>query len=125
MLWLNVLAEQKIRDAVERGELADLPGQGQPLDLGDDPLVPEDLRAAYRMLKNAGFVPPQLEAQKEIRDLEQLIRGMDYGPQRSQALRKLHLLNTRLAVSGRGATDLTVEADYYDKLVERLSADRD
>ena len=83
MLWLDAIAEQKIREAVERGEFTDLPGEGRPLDLTADPLVPEDLRVAYRILKNAGFLPPQLEAQKEIRDLEQLIRGLEVGPERS------------------------------------------
>ena len=121
MPWLDAIAEQKIREAVERGELADLPGQGQPLDLAGDPLVPEDLRVAYRLLKNAGLLPPELEAQKEIWDLEQLIRGMEAGPERSRALRKLHLLNTKLYASRRGDGNLRAEAEYYEKLVERLS----
>ncbi len=121
MLWLEALAEQKIREAVERGEFADLPGQGRPLDLTGDPLVPEDLGIAYRILKNTGLVPPWLEAQKEIRDLEQLIQGMEAGPERSRALRKLHLLNTKLSASQRSGGNLRVEAQYYAKLVERLS----
>jgi hypothetical protein len=121
MLWFEAIAEQKIREAVERGEFADLPGQGRPLDLSGDPLVPEDLLVAYRILKNAGFLPPQLEAQKEIRDLEQLIRGMEAGPERLKALRKLHLLNTKLSATRRGGENLRVEAEYYGKLVERLS----
>jgi hypothetical protein len=121
MLWFEAVAEQKIREAVERGEFADLPGQGRPLDLSGDPLVPEDLRVAYRILKNAGFLPPQLEAQKEIRDLEELIRGIEAGPERSKALRKLQLLNAKLSASRPGGGNLRVEAEYYDKLVERLS----
>ncbi len=121
MLWFEALVEQKIREAVERGELAHLPGQGRPLDFTADPLVPEDLRVAYRILKNAGFLPPQLEARNEIHDLEELIRGMDAGPERSKALRKLHLLNTQLAASERGGRNLQVEAEYYAKLVQRFS----
>lgn len=121
MLWFEAIAEQKIREAVERGELADLPGQGRPFDLTSDPLVPEDLRVAYRILKNAGFLPAQLEGQKEIRELERLIRVMEAGPERSQALRKLHLLNTKLSASRRGGGNLLVEAEYYEKLVQRLA----
>jgi len=122
MLWLDILAEHKIREAIERGEFADLPGEGRPLDLSDPPLVPEDMRVAYKLLKNAGFLPPQLEAQKEIYDLEQLIRGLQAGAERSRALRKLHLLNTRLSELRRGM-NLHTEAQYYEKLVERLSQD--
>jgi hypothetical protein len=121
VLWFETIAEQKIREAVERGELADLPGQGRPLDLTAEPLIQEDLRVAYRILKNAGFLPPQLEAQKEIHDLGELIRGMDAGSERSKALGKLHLLNAQLSASRRGGTNLQVEAQYYEKLVERLS----
>ena len=62
MLWLESIAEHKIREAIERGELADLPGEGRPLDLGDDLLVPEEWRVGYRMLKNAGVLPPELRA---------------------------------------------------------------
>jgi hypothetical protein len=120
MLLFEIIAEQKIREAIERGEFDALPGQGRPLDLSDAPLVPDELRMAYRLLKNAGFVPPELEARKEIRDLEQLIRGLGLGAERSKAVRKLQLLSARLAQSRRGREDLRLEADYYDRLIERL-----
>ncbi len=121
MLLFELIAEQKIREAIERGELDHLPGQGWPLDLTDDRLVPEELRMAYRLLKNAGFVPPELEARREIRDLEQLIQGLGVGAQRSKALRKLQLLRASVAESRRGREDLRLEADYCDRLIERFS----
>lgn len=52
----DLIAERKIAEAFARGEFDDLPGAGRSLELDDDTLVPEDLRAAYRILKNAGFV---------------------------------------------------------------------
>jgi hypothetical protein len=69
MTALELLAERKIADAVSRGELDGLPGQGRPLALDDDPLVPEELRVAYRILKNAGYVPPDLEAPQGAKKL--------------------------------------------------------
>jgi hypothetical protein len=77
MLALELLAEKKIAEAIERGELDALPGAGRPLDLEDDALVPEELRMAYRILKNAGFVPPDV-------------------PERAKAARKLELLQMKL-----------------------------
>jgi hypothetical protein len=65
MSVLDSLAEQKIAEAVSRGELDDLPGAGQPLDLDEDPLVPEELRLAYRILRNAGFVPAEVQSLKD------------------------------------------------------------
>lgn len=62
---IDALAEQQIAAAISRGELDDLPGQGKPLLLDDDRFVPESLRAAYRILKNAGYLPPELEQCRE------------------------------------------------------------
>ena len=59
MLALELLAEKRIAQAIERGEFDHLPGQGKPLDLEEDPMVPEDLRMAYRILRNAGYAPAE------------------------------------------------------------------
>lgn len=73
MLLIDRLAEEKIANAIKRGELDDLPGMGKPLHLDDDPLVPEELRAGFRLLKNAGYLPPNLQLRKEIESVEALI----------------------------------------------------
>jgi hypothetical protein len=99
---LDFLAEQRIAEAVSRGDFDDLPGAGRPLALDDDSLIPEDLRLAYRILKNAGFVPPEVEAINEIALLERMAMG------NATAVKKLALLRTR------------IEARYYDKVIARL-----
>ncbi len=116
---IDAIAEQRIREAALRGDFDDLPGAGQPLDLGDDLLVPEELRMAYRILKNAGFVPPEVQTLKEIGALERLIQSLDDGEERSVAMRKLRLLTMQLGNSRSG--NLRLEADYYDAMVQRLS----
>jgi len=67
---LNELIEQRIDEARRQGVFEDLPGAGRPLDLDDDRMVAEELRAAFRILKNAGFVPPEVEA---LRNLDALL----------------------------------------------------
>lgn len=52
------IAEERIRQAQVRGDFDDLPGQGRPLVFDDDPLAPEELRTAWRLLKGAGLVGP-------------------------------------------------------------------
>jgi hypothetical protein len=99
---LDFLVEQKLLEAVSRGEFDDLPGAGRPLDLDHDPLVPEDLRLAYRILKNAGFVPPEVQTLNEIATLERLAIGD------ATAVKKLALLKAR------------IEARYYEKALARL-----
>ena len=121
MSIFDVIAERRIAEAIERGELADLPGAGRPLDLEDDPLVPEDLRLAYRILKNAGYLPPELEARREIRALEDLIDAVGaHAEWATQALRKLQVLRMRLAEwGGRGGT-LQAQSEYFEHVVRRL-----
>jgi len=58
---LERLAEERIRDAIQRGEFDNLPGRGKPLNLEDDRHIPDDLRLAYKVLKNADCLPPELE----------------------------------------------------------------
>lgn len=90
---LDFIAEQRIAEAIAKGELEDLPGAGRPLELDDDALIPEELRLAYRILKNAGYVPAELEALKEIGELEALVADGDLdAAARSRAIRKLALL---------------------------------
>lgn len=61
MLALEWIAERRIAEAVSQGALDRLPGSGRPLDLEDAALVPEDLRMAHRILKNAGLAPREVE----------------------------------------------------------------
>jgi hypothetical protein len=85
-----LLAERRIEEAIARGELDDLPGAGRPLELDDDQLIPEDLRLAYRILKNAGYVPPEVQSLNEIAALERLVAAGDADAQvKAKAVRKL------------------------------------
>lgn len=116
MQVFELLAEQRIQEALARGELTGLPGEGLPLDLEDDRLVPQELRMAYRVLKNSGHVPPEVQTLKDIAELErEILAG---GEQHSHALKKLRLLSMQVAASRSG--NLQLEADYYDRLVQRL-----
>ena len=51
-----------LREAMASGELAGTPGFGKPLpeDAGWE-ATPEELRMPFKILKNAGFVPPEVE----------------------------------------------------------------
>jgi DnaJ family protein C protein 28 len=60
------LIDQKIREAMERGEFDDLPGKGQPVDTSENPFEDPELRLAHRMLRNAGFAPSWIEERKDI-----------------------------------------------------------
>ncbi|MBI1396578.1 MAG: DUF1992 domain-containing protein [Betaproteobacteria bacterium] len=116
----DVIAERRIQEAVDRGELDDLPGAGRPLALEDDPLVPEDLRMAYRILRNAGFVPPEVEMLRDVRDLERCIASAPDETTRSRALRRLQALERQLAARGRHARGVSIGSAYHARLLARF-----
>jgi DnaJ family protein C protein 28 len=58
--------DQIIAKAQADGLLDNLSGQGQPLKLDKDDMVPADYRLGYRMLKSSGFAPPWIEARRDI-----------------------------------------------------------
>lgn len=59
--------EEKIKKAVENGEFDNLPGKGKPLDLTDDmPGLSPELKMAYKVLKNAGYLESETEEKEKI-----------------------------------------------------------
>jgi len=61
------LAERRIAEAQEQGEFDDLPGQGEPLDLTENPFADPEWRVAYKILQDSGFTLDWIELDKEIR----------------------------------------------------------
>lgn len=64
MRALEWIAEQRIREAIEQGKLDNLPGAGKPIRIESDHHLPPELRVAYTVLRNAGFVPPLIELRR-------------------------------------------------------------
>jgi DnaJ family protein C protein 28 len=58
--------EDHVRKAIEEGKFDDLPGKGKPIRWDDNPFVEADWQLAFRMLRNAGFALPWMDARKEI-----------------------------------------------------------
>jgi hypothetical protein len=118
MYLIDKLAEEKIAEAIGRGELDNLPGAGKPLQLDDDTLVPEDLRAGFRLLKNAGYLAPGLELRKEIGSVEGLIAQARSLEERSVLNRRLRYLMLQLSVAGPD-TPLLAEQRYLDRVRDK------
>ncbi|MCS7286393.1 MAG: DUF1992 domain-containing protein [Anaerolineae bacterium] len=67
MDWGEIV-EEKIKEAIARGEFDNLPGKGQPLALEDYPFTPPEWRLAFKILASAGFVPDWIALDNEIRE---------------------------------------------------------
>src|SRR5574340_1696544 len=84
------IAEERINEAMKAGEFDNLPGKGKPVDLDYDSSTPADLRMAFKVLRNAGILPPEVELKKEIFALtEELRKGLDE-ESRGKKLRELN-----------------------------------
>ena len=123
MILIDQLAEAAILQAIEQRQLDDLPGSGRPLRLDDDSLIREELRAAYRLMKNAGFVPPEVGLRREIHQVEQLLAGVEAGAKRTAAARRLNVLLARLGAARGDRVDLRLADDYYERVQARLGRD--
>jgi len=62
--------DEIMRDAEARGLFEDLPGHGEPIDLFEDPNVPPELRTLYRILKDNGIAPAEVQDLQHIARLE-------------------------------------------------------
>lgn len=64
--WTALIADRKIKDAMDAGEFDNLEGKGQPIRIEDDPFTPSELRVAHKLLKNANALPQWLQLEKDI-----------------------------------------------------------
>lgn len=119
MRLLDALVEQRIAAAAARGELDDLPGAGAPLNLDEDALVPEEVRVANRILKNAGFVPPALEQLRALRDLQTELNAVSDKDTRCRLQARMLALDMALESLRGGA--LVLPHEYCRRIAERLS----
>lgn len=58
--------DRAIRKAMEDGEFKDLPGEGQPLQWDDDPNTPDDLKLAYKILRENDLAPDWIVQGREL-----------------------------------------------------------
>jgi hypothetical protein len=117
-----VIAERRIREAMERGEFDDLPGKGKPLALGDeDPMVPEELRMAYRLLRNAGMLPPELELRKELLRLSDLLSAVTDEGERRRRRRELDYKLMQFNLMRRKPVFLEGMPSFRDRALAKLT----
>lgn len=118
MKLLDALVEQRIAAAAARGEFDGLPGAGAPQELDDDLLVPEEVRVANRILKNAGFVPPAVEQLRSLCDLQSALNSVSDPATRCALQAKMLALDMALE-SLRGAPMLAPR-EYCERIAQRL-----
>ena len=121
MFGFEKIVEKRIKLAQDNGEFDNLPGQGEPLRIEDDRNIPEDLRLAYKILKNAGCLPPELELKKEIRKMEDMLQHIPDEEEKYRQIKKINHKIMKLNMMGHKSPLLEDRQIYYDKIVERFT----
>lgn len=118
---IRYLAERRIAEAEEDGVFDNLPGTGKPLQLEDDSLIPEDLRMAYKVLKNAGYLPEEIQQRKDVQTLVELLDACTDEQEKVRQMKKLTVLVHRLKQAGRTSAPALEDESYYEKLVQSMT----
>jgi len=116
------IVEERIRRAQARGEFDALSGAGRPLKFEQDGHIAEDLRLAYKILKNAECLPPEVELKKDIEKAEDLLAAMPETAEKYQALKKLNFLILKLNAMRSTSIVNDLPQRYAAQVVARLEA---
>ena len=114
-------AERRIAQAQKEGAFEHLPGEGRPLDMEDDRHVPPELRMAFKVLKNAGYVPPEIADRKEVSTILDLLEHCEDGAEKVRQMQKLDVILMRMNSRRERSVALTEHDPYYENVVRRIN----
>jgi len=114
------IVEERILKAQKKGDFENLIGSGKPLKLNENYYIPEELRLAYKILKNADCLPPEIELKKEIKQTEDLLAGMKETSEKYRILKKLNFLIMKLNTIRDTSIMHEMPQHYMEKLVGHI-----
>ena len=117
---LAKIAEQRIREAIERGEFDHLAAHGKPLKFEDLSGVPEHLRMGYKILKDAGVLPPEMQLKKELLALQDLINACYDDEERRRMQHKLNEQTLRYNMLMERHCHKAMDQQYAAKIRQKL-----
>lgn len=114
------IVEERILKAQKKGEFENLPGSGKPLVFDNNFYIPEELRLAFKILKNADCIPPEVELKKEIKQTEDLLVGMQDTSEKYRLLKKINFLIMKLNTVRDTSIMFEMPQHYMEQLVDRF-----
>lgn len=124
LLALQIIAEERIQEAIRNGEFDNLPGMGKPIKYEDDSNIPEELRMSYKIMKNSGCLPPEIEERKEIQQAKDLLASLTDEQERFRQMEKLNLLVMKANMRRKRPVALEENQIYYEKAVAKVTVER-
>ena len=83
--------------------------------------VEEELRLAYKILKNADCLPPEVLLKKEIRQMEDMLENIPDERERCRLIKSINYKIMKLNMTRNRPPLLEENQIYYDKLVDRMA----
>jgi hypothetical protein len=91
---------KSLAESEKSGELRSASNFGKPLSFGDGYAeTPEELRMGFKILKDAGFVPPEVELMRDIEALNRTINSAKDEEEVIQKRSQLAHMRQKLAMS--------------------------
>jgi len=123
MDFSSIVSEDKIKRAYKNGEFDNLPGYGKKMKLEDLSSIPEDLRMAYKMMKNAGMIDNEETAlRKELLSIEDLLDKCEDDDKRVILQQRLNQKQLRMSqmLKKRGSSNSSVFKDYQNRINDKF-----
>jgi hypothetical protein len=121
MSFFQRVVEERILEAQRAGAFDNLAGKGKPLQFDDQSRVPEELRVAYHVLKNAHVLPPEAELLKEIHTIEDLLKYVEDEDERKALAKSIQWKIIHLDILKRRSFSLETVRHYGAKLAHRFA----
>ncbi len=114
------IVEERIKAAQANGDFDHLDGSGKPLETANDAHINEELRTAYKILKNADYIPEEVELRNEIEKTEDLLANIEDSAERYKTIKKLNFMIMKVNSSRNSSVMFEIPQKYELRLVERL-----
>ena len=116
------IVEERIQKAQYKGAFKNLSGAGKPLNFVSDQHIPQDLRLAYKILKNADCLPPEIELKKQIQRTEELLTDMQDTRERYRTIKKLNYLILKLNSTRNQDARFDMPQQYEAAITDRIGS---
>lgn len=114
------VAEQRIREAMERGEFDNPKYHGKPLKLDELTGVPDELRMGYKILQNAGVLPPEMQLKKEIVSLQNLLNACADAEEQETLRTSMNEKMLRFSLLMEKRCHKSGNEPYYHKIMKKF-----
>ncbi|MCU0848121.1 MAG: DUF1992 domain-containing protein [Spirochaetes bacterium] len=120
MFVFEIIAERRIQEAIKKGDMDNLPLSGKPLPGDGLENIPQELRMAYKILKNAGLIPEELELKKTISSLSDLIKNCVDEIEKAGLQNTLNEKQLRYNLLMERRLNRTIDPFYYPRVMDKL-----